>query len=120
MAKMHGIRLVLVMRLEIELLAWPPPSSLLFSPLLKPSFLLALILLWRYFDFWLCIEGVWPREIERKREILFACFLLSCSCYFLSLIFLVAWPSIMARGVVWPKCVGEGEYNCKKSFWSVL
>ena len=77
------------MRLEIELLVWPPPSFLLFSPLLKPSLLLALILFWRWFWFLVVWGWVWPRAIERKKRefclLLAFLFLLSFLSFFLCL-----------------------------------
>ena len=83
MAKCTGLDLVLVMRLEVEWLAWPPSSFLLLFPLFIPSFLLDYPLLWSDFsDFQVCVSGVGREVREEMREKGLLCILFSCNVSF--------------------------------------
>ena len=89
MAKCTGLDLVLVMRLEVEWLAWPPfSSSLLLSPCLSflSSCLASSLEVISVFG---CVRCELAESFERKmRELLalYSCFLENI---FLSLLFLV-------------------------------
>ena len=68
---MHMIRLEFEDEFEDDLLAWLPPSFLLFSSLLRPFYFLALIFIWSWFEFLVAFECAWPRgNKEERKEVL--------------------------------------------------
>ena len=93
MANLHGIDLILVMRLKVGWLAWLPSSFLLLSPLLNLSFLLAFLLLLRCFQFLVVWGCVWPRALERKmREVVLLCIVLILQYSFSLFLVSLGWP----------------------------